>query len=124
MKKSLILSAAFVSFFVFTACSKTNGQKQSINKEKNQNYTIKYALNHYSSYEDFLDDNHPIQWALSEKTYVLKGDGSSKHAGGWSFKTTKGNMIESGHERGKIDYIVTTDNKDVTTIGAIKKAFS
>lgn len=128
MKKTLILSVAFISLLVFTACSKTSGQKQSLKKEdKNQNYTIKYALKHYKSYDELLKDNHPIQWVLSDKTYVIKGDGSSKHSGGWTFKEGKGVMLRRGHKRGKsiqIDYEITTDNKDVTTLGAIRKAFS
>lgn len=133
MKKKMIflivasIVIIVIGGMVFQVSHKTNVKETKISavkKEKTSNYTINYALKHYDSYEDFLDDNHSIQWALSEKTYVLKGDGSSKHAGGWTFKEGKGNMIQSGHERGKIDYIVTTDNKDVTTIGAIKKAFS
>lgn len=112
--------------FKFTNKSNVDATKiSSVKKDaENQNYTINYALNHYKSYDEFLKDNQSIQWVLKDQTYVLKGDGSSKHSGGWTFKEGEGPMIQSGHQRGKVDYIVTTDNRDVTTLGAIKKAFN
>lgn len=139
MKKTLTLSIAFVGFFIFTGCG--NGSQKTVKKEeKVQNYTIDYALAHYKNFGDFLkdltmsdyssfeaiakSDNKFIRAGFTKDTYVLKGDGSNKHAGGWWIKQGKGNMIESGHEKGKVDYIVTTDNRDVTTLGTINKAFN
>lgn len=131
MKKNIILIVTMLvillvggsAFKLLQSTNDKNTKEIVLKKEKSQNYTISYALHHYKSYDELLKDNKPIQGELSDKTYVIKGDGTPKHSGGWTFKEGKGTMFEISHKKGQVDYKLTTDNKDVTTLGAIKKAF-